>query len=191
MPPIDALQLPLNHVRRADRAMNDDVWIADLLHRSAFGFVATAHDGQPFINSNLFVYVPERHCIYTHTARTGRTPAVVGEATRACFSIASIGRLLPADTALEMSSEYEGVVAFGRLVRIEDMQEMRFGLQALLDKYFTHLRPGHDYRAITDDELARTAVYRLDIDAWNGKRKQVEPDFAGAFWFGQPPPGQS
>ena len=41
-------------------------------------------------------------------------------------------------------------------------------LTLLLDKYFPHLHSGQDYRAITGDELARTTVYRIAIDAWSG-----------------------
>ena len=41
------------------------------------GALATIHDGQPFINSNLFVYDEQAHCIYMHTARVGRTQANV------------------------------------------------------------------------------------------------------------------
>jgi hypothetical protein len=40
---------------------------------------------------------------------------------------------------------------------------------------------------MTDDELARTSVYRIDITSWTGKRKKVEDDFPGAFLYGQPP----
>ena len=58
-------------------------------------------------------------------------------------------------------------------------------LQMLLDKYFGHLRPGRDYRAITDGELERTAVYRLDIERCSGKMKEEEVDFAGAFLYRQ------
>ena len=36
---------------------------------------------------------------------------------------------------------------------------------------------------MTDDELMRTAVYRIDIEAWSGKQKEVAEDFPGAFDF--------
>ena len=35
------------------------------------------------------------------------------------------------------------------------------------------------------DELELTGVYRIEIDAWTGKRKQVEEDFLGAFRYGE------
>ncbi len=64
---------------------------------------------------------------------------------------------------------------------MEDEDEAKRALQMLLDKYAPHLVPGRDYRATTDEELGRTAVYRIDIEAWSGKQKAVEPDFPGAF----------
>ena len=33
---------------------------------------------------------------------------------------------------------------------------------------------GHEYRPITDQELARTSVYAIHIDSWSGKRNWKE-----------------
>lgn len=181
----DYAALPYTHVRREDRAIDDEAWIKDLLATSAVGSLATVHDGQPFINSNLFVYDAARHAIYMHTARVGRTRANLDAHERVCFSISEMGRLLPAEIALEFSVEYSGVVVFGSATVVGDRDEQRHGLQLLLDKYFAHLQPGRDYRPITDEELARTSVYRIDIEAWSGKRKVVEADFPGAFFYAE------
>ncbi len=59
--------------------------------------------------------------------------------------------------------------------------------QLLLDKYAPHLRPGVHYRPTTDDELKRTAVYRLAIESWSGKRDAAPADFPGAFRYGEVP----
>jgi nitroimidazol reductase NimA-like FMN-containing flavoprotein (pyridoxamine 5'-phosphate oxidase superfamily) len=187
--PKDYAALPANEVRRADRAMNDEAWIADMLHRAAIGYLATVHDGQPFINSNLFVYDDDQHAIYMHTARVGRTRANIEDTSpaRVCFTVSEMGRLLPADEALEFSVEYSGVVVFGTAQIIEDRAEQERTLQLLLDKYFPHLKPGEHYRPIVPEELARTSVYRIDIESWSGKRKKVEDDFPGAFLYGEPP----
>lgn len=185
----DYTTLPLTHMRRSDRGVEDETWIKDFLRRAAWGVMAMASDGQPFVNSNLFVYDEGGHCIYLHTATSGRTPATVEANDKVCFHVAEMGRLLPADEALEFSVEYGGVTVFGRASIIHDQDEARHGLQLLLDKYFPHLQPGRDYRPITGDELARTAVYCIDIDSWSGKRKQVGDDFPGAFLYGEPASG--
>jgi nitroimidazol reductase NimA-like FMN-containing flavoprotein (pyridoxamine 5'-phosphate oxidase superfamily) len=170
-------------VRRSDRAVTDETWIRAFLHQAAFGALATVHDGQPFINTNLFAFDEAAHALYMHTARIGRTRANVEADGRVCFSIAEMGRLLPADTALEFSVEYAGVTVFGHARVVTDEAEARHGLQLLLDKYFSHLRPGPDYRPITDEELARTTVYRIDIEAWSAKQKAAADDFPGAFLY--------
>jgi len=178
---------PYAEVRRRDRAVADEAWIAELVATAPVGVLSTTHEGQPFINSNIFAYDAERHCLYMHTAQVGRTRANVEAESRVCFSVFRMGRLLPAETALNMSVEYAGVVAFGRAQVVDDADEARHGLQLLLDKYFTHLRSGEDYRAITEEELKRTAVYRIQIDAWSGKQKRVGDDFPGAFFYPPPP----
>ncbi len=170
-------------VRRRDRAVNDDAWIADLLGRASMATMATANAGQPFINSNIFAYVPAQHVIYVHTARYGRTRANAEGGTAVCLSVSEMGRLLPADVALEFSVEYAGVVVFGTLHVVEDAAEAAAGLQLILDKYAPHLRPGEHYRATTAEELVRTSVFRIDIEEWSGKRKVAPEDFPGAFHY--------
>jgi nitroimidazol reductase NimA-like FMN-containing flavoprotein (pyridoxamine 5'-phosphate oxidase superfamily) len=183
----DYINQPYTQIRREDRAVTDQAWIKAFLHRAPYGILATSHNGQPFINSNLFVYDEAANAIYLHTARLGRTPANIEANGRVCLSISEMGRLLPANVALEFSVEYAGVTVFGTAAILADEAEQTHALQMLLDKYFPHLRPGEDYRAITPEELRQTAAYRLDIEQWSGKQKQVEADFPGAFFYGQPP----
>ena len=172
---------PRSQIRRRDRG-KDEAWVRSFIQAAPFGFLATVgDDGQPFLNSNLFVYDEDRHCVYLHTHRTGRTRENLAEPEKVAFSVAGMGRLLPAPEALEFSVEYAGVTAFGTGRIVQDEVEAKEALQKLLDKYAPHLEPGRDYRATTDDELARTTVYRVDIEAWSGKQKEVEPDFPGAF----------
>jgi len=172
---------PRSAVRRRDRG-KDDPWVAGFLAAAPFGFLATVGDeGQPFLNSNVYVYDEARHCIYLHTHRTGRTRENVDAAEKVAFSVAAMGRLLPAPEALEFSVEYAGVVVFGKGRVVDDPMEAREALQSLLDKYAPHLQAGRDYRPTTDEELTRTAVFRIDIEAWSGKQKEVETDFPGAF----------
>lgn len=156
-----------------------------MLHHAPFGVLATANDGQPYINTNLFVFDQTAGAIYMHTARMGRTRTNVESNARVCFSVSEMGRLLPADTSLDMSVEYASVVVFGQASVVTDEAEAIRALEALLRKYFQHLEYGKDYRSIQPEELARTAVYRIQIEQWSGKRKQVEKNFPGAFRYDQ------
>ncbi len=174
----------LTAMRRPDRAVEDEGWIRALLHRTPVGVLATAHDGQPFVNSNLFVYEEDKAAIFIHTARQGRTRSVAERNPRGAFTVFEMGRLLPADVALEFSVEYSSVVVFGRLAVVEDAAQASHYLQILLDKYAPHLEAGRDYRPPVPAELRRTTVLRLAISDWSGKQKAVAADFPGAYWYG-------
>ena len=185
--PKDYANMEPTAMRRADRGVKDDVWIKQFLHTAAVGSMATVHNGQPFINTNLFVYDEANHCLFTHTARVGRTQANVNLHQKVCFSIMEMGRLLPADEALEFSVEYAGVMVFGEAVIVEDNEEATRALQMLLDKYAPHLEAGKDYRPPIEPELKRTAVFRITIESWSGKKKEVEENFPDAFWYPESP----
>ncbi|MGD2157938.1 MAG: pyridoxamine 5'-phosphate oxidase family protein [Anaerolineales bacterium] len=181
---MDYTNKPINELRRKDRG-KDELWIKDFLNRAPYGVLATENGGQPFINTNLFVYDEDSQAIYLHTAHVGRTRINVEANPRVCFSASEMGRLLPADEAIESSVEYSSVIVFGRASVITDEQEAKLGLQLLMDKYLPHLRPGSDYRPTSEDDLKLTAVYRIDIESWSGKQKKAPDDFPGAFFYSE------
>lgn len=171
---------PINQPLRKDRA-KDDAWIKAYLQRVPFGMIATEFEGQPFLKPTSFVYVEAENAIYIHGALVGRMRTNIERNPRVCFSIAEMGRLLPADTSMEVGVEYASVVVFGSAEVITDSSVAMHGLQLLLDRYFPHLKPGVDYREIIPQELDITAVYRIKIDSWSGKEEHARPDFPGAF----------
>lgn len=185
--PASGEQDPRARVRRRDRG-KDDAWIRAYLRAATWGTLATVgEDGQPYLNANIFAFDEDRHCLWLHTHRTGRTRTNLDAHGKVAFSVAGIGRLLPAPEALEFSVEYAGVVVFGRGWVADDPAEATHGLRLLLEKYAPHLRYGEDYRAVTGAELERTAVFRVDVEAWSGKQKEAPPGFPGAFRLPEPP----
>ncbi len=183
----DYSKLEYTHVRRADRAVTDEAWIVKYLKKAPLGILAMVSEGQPFINTNMFVYDEAEHAIYMHTAIVGRTRATIERENKICFSVSEMGRLLPADVAKEFSVEYSGVSVFGKASIMEDEVEIKYAAQLLLDKYFPHLKPGQDYRPTITEEIKQTTFFRIDIEQWVGKKKYVENDFPGAFTYGEFP----
>ena len=168
-------------LRCRDRG-KDEAWVREFMTRAPYGFLAKVGEGgQPLLNSNLFVYNAARHCIDLNTHRTGHTRENFAASAKVAFSAVAIGRLLPAPETVEFSIEYAGVVAFGPGRGAEDSDEAKAALQALLDKYAPHLVSDRDYRSTTDEELTGAAFYRIDVETWSGKQKEVDADFSGAF----------
>jgi len=174
---------PFTQLRRQDRAVQDETWIEDFLVKAPYGILAMAIDNQPYAKPNLFTFDPLRRAIYLHTADEGRTIENIRINPMVCFTVAEIGRLLPAERARGFSVEYASVVVFGLARVLEDSDERLHGLNLLMRKYAPHLQPDTDYRAVKASELEGTAVYRIDVTGWSGKRKQAETNFPGAYNF--------
>ena len=162
----------LTKIRRQDRAITDDAWIAGFLKKADYGVFATCKDGQPFTVARNFAYDAQNHAIYFHGARKGRTFENVGQGTSVNLNVSEMGEWIVADRAMNFGVKYKGVVVFGRLSVVEDAEEAKRGLQLIMDKYFPVLRPGVDYEVATDDDLKVTAVFRVDIESWSGKEKK-------------------
>ena len=148
--------------------------------------MAAILDGAPFCLPRIYAYDEDRECIYVHGAFGGATGKVLeqggdGSGAPMALTVFEMGRLLPADEALEFGVEYASVVVTGHAVEVDDAEESEHGLELLMRKYAPHLEPEKDYRPIAPDELVRTSVVRIDIESWSGKEKAEAPDFPGAY----------
>ena len=160
---------PINQSRRPKLDM-DDEWNAKFLNKIRVGHISTRDGNQPFINPTSFWYSKEDHEIYFHSNAVGRMRFNAENNPETCFECYRSGRLLPSNLALEVSFQYECVIAFGKIRVIKDIDEKRDVLNELLQKYFGEMRSGEDYRPITDNELKRTSVYGIKIESWSGIR---------------------
>ena len=145
--------------------------------------MATFTGSRPSVIPRLYAFDEDRAALYLHGAPVGETHGSVGEGAPVTLTVFEMGRLLPSDEALEFSVEYASVVIQGRVEVVEDEVEAGHGLRMLMEKYAPHLKAGRDYRPMTVEEVARTAVYRVDIESWSGKEKAEAPDFPGAYRF--------
>ncbi len=172
-------------IRRRDRAVYDDAWIASFLAAAEYGTLSLCDGAAPFSVIRNFVYDADRHAIYLHGARQGRTFGLVqqGSPREAVFVAGQAGRLLPAAKAADLSTEFASVTVFGCLRLEEEPVAATRALRLLAEKYFPHLRYGEDYRGVSGEDLKYTAVLCLQVDAWSGKQKRVDDDFPGAFRF--------
>lgn len=162
----------LSKMRRHDREITDESWIIALLNRAGYGVLATCKDGQPFTVARNFSYDAEKHAIYFHGARQGRTFENVDGETLANLNVSEMGEWIISKRAKNFGVHYKSVVVFGKLSIVEDSDEAKHALQLLMDKHFPELRPDVDYVATTDNDLKVTAVLRMDIDSWSGKEKK-------------------
>lgn len=172
----------INRVRRQALAVGDEAWIKALLHRGAFGTLATVAGDQPFLNTHTFVYDEANHCIYFHRDPVGRTSANLTHNSRVCYTVVEMGRMYSGPDAMDFGVEYCSVVIFGTARQVA-LEEAAYALRLLMEKYAPHLKFGVDYIAFKPECPMAAAVYRVDIERWSGKKKEVAPDHPGAYNF--------
>ena len=129
------------HPRRRDRSKGE-AWIRALLHRGEAAVLAAVREGLPFSLPRIYAYDQERDALYVHGAHGGEMGKVMNEGGAVggvpmVLTVFEMGRLLPADEALEFGVEYASVVVMGKAVEVEDPEEAEDGLQ-LFDALFGH-----------------------------------------------------
>lgn len=154
-----------SHMRRQDRAVMEEAWIAGYLTEAPYGVLGTEDDGQPFLTPLTFVYDPETKSLYFHGSRAGRMFRNVSGNDKACFNACRMGAVIRAPQACKFDVEYESVTAFGRLTLLDDAAQGLRALALLATKYGAEAPV-----EIPAEALKRTAVYRFEIEEWSGKR---------------------
>jgi nitroimidazol reductase NimA-like FMN-containing flavoprotein (pyridoxamine 5'-phosphate oxidase superfamily) len=168
--------------QRLPEHTRDDQWTREFLRRAEIGYVGTRWEDQPFVTPTNFWFDEQNRRIIFHSNLSGRLRANLDRHPKVCFVASEVGRILPSNVALEFSVQYRSVMVFGTVSVLQDPQEARQALVGLIGKYFPGMKPGAEYRPITDKELQRTAVYALQIESWSGKENWKERAEQSAEW---------
>ena len=167
--PRDYKYLSPTAFQRLPAYKREEDWIRLFLHQAKVGHIATAREGQPFLNPSTFWFDEANHQIIFHSNIAGRIRSNMEGNPRVCFEASEFGKLLPSNVALEFSLRYRSVIVFGTARILTDPAEIRRVLYGLIRKYFPEMTAGREYREITDQELKRTSVYAIQIEDWSGK----------------------
>lgn len=155
--------------QRLPEYQRDDEWIRAFLREANVGHIASARDGQPFLNPTTFWFDEVNHQIIFHSNLAGRIRSNIESNPRVCFEASELGKLLPSNVALEFSLQFRSVIVFGQAHLIREPGEARRVLYELIHKYFPTMTAGKEFREITEKELKRTSVYAIRIEEWSGK----------------------
>ncbi len=160
----------------------NEAWIRAYLHRAEIGHLGHARAGQPYVTPTNFWFDEENRQIIFHSNIAGRMRDNLEHNPQVCLEVSETGRFLPANTALEFSVQYRSVMVFGKVILLKSDEDRRRALYGLLRKYFPKLEAGVEYRPISDQELARTSVYALQIESWSGKENWQEQTEQSPDW---------
>jgi uncharacterized protein len=163
--------------RRVIDAILDEALIAHL------GIVD--EQGQPFVIPTL--HARSGDVVYCHGSSASRTLRALTAGARACLTVSLIDGLVLARSAMHHSANYRSAMLIGTATSVEDPDEKRAALQAIVE----HIVPGRwpEVRAPTDSELKATSVLAIPIDEASAKVRTGPPlddeeDYALPVWAG-------
>lgn len=145
-------------------------------------------DGRPFVVPTIHARLDD--AVYVHGSPASRTLRTAAGAVDACVTVTLVDGLVLARSAFHHSLNYRSVMLFGRAERVEDLDEKRAALDAVVE-HVVRGRTAHA-RAGNDKELRGTLVLRLPIDEASAKvrtggPKDDEEDLDLDVWAGVVP----
>lgn len=149
-------------MRRSDREMASPEPIRSIIARERVVYLAMVDDGRPYVLPLSYGY--DGAALYLHCANAGRKLDILRCNPQVCFAIVSDHELIRGEQPCGWDLHYRSVVGEGTVQFVEDVEEKRRALDALMSQ---HGGEGGEY---PPESLARTTILRIDISALSGKQ---------------------
>jgi nitroimidazol reductase NimA-like FMN-containing flavoprotein (pyridoxamine 5'-phosphate oxidase superfamily) len=171
--------------RKPSRGSHDRETIEAILDEALVSHLGVIEEaGFPVVTPTLHARVGSH--LYVHGSAASRTLHRAG-ASEVCLTATLIDGLVLARAAMHHSANYRSVMVFGRARQVEDVEEKRGALEALIEK----LVPGRwaDVREPTERELRATSVLQIPLEEASAKIRRGPPvddedDYELPVWAG-------
>ncbi len=175
--------------RYRERAHYDYETVHRILDESLVCHLGYVRDGRPVVLPTIHTRIDET--LYIHgSSGSGPMLAARPSGIPVCVTVTLVDGVVLARSAMHHSLNYRSVVAVGTARIVDDPDEKRRALHAVLN----HIQPGRadDCRPPDARELAATAMLALDLDEVSAKVREGgvaddATDLALPYWAGVVP----
>ncbi len=155
-------------MRRKDREVLDLNEIMKIVGKCEVVRLGMVDNGVPYIVPLNFGYElrGETLTLYFHSALQGRKIGILKANPSACFEMDCSCKIIKEETPCEWSAEYESVIGYGNISFIENADERKSALDAVMRRY--------GFEGVLEYNEAvfqRTSLYKLVVDSMTCKRK--------------------
>ncbi len=162
-----------SEVRRLpDRAHYDRDTVHSILDEGTIAHIGFAQGEQPFVIPTSYVRIDD--CIYLHGSPASRMLRDLAKGVPVCVTVTHLDGLVLARSSFHHSMNYRSVVVFGTAREVQDLEEKRRILNALVE----HIVPGRvaDARGPNTRELQFTKVLKVPIEEASAKVRAGGPN---------------
>ena len=152
-------------MRLREKEITDRKEIEELLMKQKVCHFAMCDGAFPYVLPTTYGYA-DGH-LYIHSSKQGRKIEVLKENNRVCFTVDTGHELVqgPLDTSCKSTIKFKSVVGTGRAVFVEDPEEKRKAMNAIMAQMFGKA----DFK-YSEEGVRDMAVIRLDIESMTGKK---------------------
>jgi nitroimidazol reductase NimA-like FMN-containing flavoprotein (pyridoxamine 5'-phosphate oxidase superfamily) len=141
-----------------------------LLERMSVGRLAVTTEDGPYIVAVNYLFF--EGSIYFHSGLSGRKMEALQADSRVCFQVDEVGPQVLWAQGCGISQVYKSVICFGKAEFVEGSLEKRGLLERMVQKYVPSSYP---LPPMTDQNVKKTAVVRVVIEAMTGKENVLSP----------------
>jgi uncharacterized protein len=171
--------------RHPERGVYERAAIDAILDEALFCHVGFAVDAQPYVIPTIHARIGD--LLYLHGSPASRMLRELAAGVDVCVTATIVDGLVLARSVYNHSLNYRSVVVIGRGRVVDDPDEKRAALAAVVE----HIIPGRgsDARSPNDQELVATSVLAVPLDEASAKvrtgpPKEFDDDLALPIWAG-------
>ena len=154
-----------DRMRRAEREITAAAHLDAILDEAPFLSLALKDQDAPYVVPLCFGR--DGRTLYVHSAHAGKKMDLLRREPQVGFSAVAGMTVVPAATACAWECHARSVVGTARVRIVEDPEERRRGLDAIMRHYAGGNNQGA--AAYTEGSLARTCVVALSVQTLRGK----------------------
>lgn len=148
-------------MRRKDKAIDEFAEIEEIVRRSLVCRLGLAEENRPYIVPLSFGF--KDNTLYFHSAPEGKKIEILRKNSRVCFEFDLDHEVLVDEKACKWGMKYRSVIGFGKAFIVEDIQEKKQGLNAIMEHY-----SGRTYE-YPEAAINNTLVIKIEIESMTGK----------------------
>ena len=153
------------HLRRKEKTISDDSELQRLLQEGKYIILGFCRNDEPYVVTMNYGFDSERNALYFHCAKEGFKLDLIKKNPRVCGTVIEDLGYQTGDC----EHAYRSLIIRGTMHVVEDIDEIRHGLELLIDHLEENPAPVKERTFKKPTVLETLLILRLDIESITGK----------------------
>ena len=149
-------------MRRQDKAIHDRDAVEAIIRDSLVCRLALSDENRPYVVPLCFGY--KDNTLYFHSSPEGKKIEILRKNGNVCFEFDIDQKVVQDDKPCKWTMKYRSVIGFGKGSLVEDLEEKRKGLDAIMQHY-----AGRSFEYV-EAAIENTVIIKVEVESMTGKK---------------------